>query len=725
VVLSELPAGFPAPVVVAQHLAAARVSVLAGVLGRSSSLPVQTIDRRQRLEDGIVYVVPANRHAEVSGREVLLLEDGPPGPKPSIDRLMSSAASAFGESVVAVILSGTGSDGAVGARAVKLNGGTVIVENPSTAKFSGMPRSLAPSSIDFVADLARIGSLLTSIVSSGRSGVHSLKVNDLDAFLTDVSARSGINFHSYKRSTVRRRLLRRLAATGTHTLVNYRAHLREHPEEYRSLVASFLIKVTEFFRDPEVFEHLRETTLPDIVARAREHGGTLRLWSAGCATGEEAYSLAISLCEVLGSGIDGFDIRIFATDLDPDAVAFARRGTYPASAIAGVPPELVARYFTEEDGEYVVTKRVRSLIVFGQHDLGQRPPFPNVDLILCRNVLIYFTAELQDRALRLFAFSLRDAGYLVLGKAEIATPMADFLRLEHPGLKIYRRHGGAVILPPAQVGDMPRTSPLREFLRRAQNERLAVEAVGRARRRPVHPWFEHLNDIMHDVPVGMVLITASYEIEYINAMARAILGIRASAIGQDVVHAATGAPPRMLKDLIDRAFRTQAATRIQSVEMDDPATGERRYVDIACTPYRRGAQEPGQEAELAELALVDVTEYVTRIQSLSGDLDEVQSARRAADARSEQLTDGMRALDSANRELAALNTALAAANEASVADTEEVQAASEEVETLNEELQASNEELETLNEELQATVEELNTATRTSKRVAWNCRIWR
>jgi two-component system CheB/CheR fusion protein len=710
VVLSRLPANFPAPIVVAQHLAPGRVSLLAEVLRRPSSLPVRTIAGRQELGPGVVYVVPANRHAEVTNHAVSLLEAGVPGPKPSVDRLLSSAATAFGEGLIAVILSGSGSDGAAGAHLVKQHGGTVIVENPETAKFSGMPRSLAPSTVDFVTDLEKIGPLLVDLLSGATAADHPATKANLESFLDEVGTRSGIDFRGYKRSTVRRRLQRRLSVTGARNLETYRDYLHKHPEEYDRLVASFLIKVTEFFRDPDLFAQLRGHILPDVIAHARAHGNVIRLWSAGCATGEEAYSLAISLCEALGEDLDQFDVRIFATDLDPDAVAFARRGTYPVTALTNVDSELVARYFTEEQGEYLVNKRLRSLIIFGQHDLGQRPPFPNIDLVLCRNVLIYFANDLQDRALRLFAFALREAGYLVLGKAEIASPLADFLRLEDPALKIYRRHGGPVVLPPAQVDDVRRTSPLREFIRRtAGNERALFEQVMHpVRPMRLRPWFERLDEILLHVPVGIVLITANYDIQYINNVARGLLGIRGPAVGQDVIHASVNAPPRSLKEAIDEAFRGRSAARLAQMATEDATSGKARYVDVTCVPYSR--PDRANEQELAALVLVDVTEHVQAFRDLSAELAEARRARENLEKGTQRLTAGIRELEVANQDLAAQNTALQAANEVFAMNTEEVQAASEEVETLNEELQATNEELETLNEELQATVEELNTA---------------
>ena len=477
--VATLPANFPAPLVLAQHLDPTYLSHLGEILARRSTLPVRTVTDQELLLPGVVYVVPADRHVEITDHIVRLRtnnDDRQRGPKPSVDRLLTSAARVYGEQLIAVILTGTGSDGAAGARAVKAAGGLVLIENPATAAYPGMPESLAPTTVDLVADLARIGPLLADLLTTpsplalSSSGVGAARTeakieaeqeeSALQTILAQVRERSGIDFSRYKRPTILRRLQRRLVATGHRQLTDYLRFLARQPEEYARLVGSFLINVTEFFRDPALFAILREQVLPDLIAHARSQGNELRLWSAGCATGEEAYSLAILVAEALGEELDRFSVQIFATDLDEEAVAFARRGFYSATSLAGVAQDLRARYFTLLDRDlpgppgsarrnradryattYEVTPRVRSLVVFGQHDLGESAPFPRIDLVLCRHVLMYFTPELQQRALHLFAFALRDGGYLALGKVETAKPLGVYFVPAHAHLKLYRRHG--------------------------------------------------------------------------------------------------------------------------------------------------------------------------------------------------------------------------------------------------------------------------------------------
>jgi len=441
---------FPAPVVIAQHLDPRRASHLPEILTGRTAMTVTTVTDRAKLEAGVVYVVPANRDVEITDHEVRVHEDAERrGPRPSVDRLMETAAASFGEQLIAVILSGEGSDGAEGARAVKLSGGTVVIQDPMTAAHPSMPMSLAPTTVDIVAPLETIASLLRDLIS----GVRVDQPEDealLERFLRQVRDQTGIDFASYKRPTITRRLQRRMAAVGVTKLGDYVRYVARNPAEYDRLASGFLIKVTEFFRDPDLFTYLRNEVVPRIVRHATERDREIRIWSAGCATGEEAYSLAILFTEALGESLGQYNVRVFATDLDAEAVNFARRGLYSRSAVASVPPELLDRYFQRLGDDYEIRKNVRALTVFGQHDLAQRAPFPRIDLAVARNVLIYFTPELQKRALQLFAFSLRDAGTLVLGKAESVSQLPEYFAPEEPRLKVFRRHGERVLVPPSR-----------------------------------------------------------------------------------------------------------------------------------------------------------------------------------------------------------------------------------------------------------------------------------
>ncbi len=767
--VATLPADFPAPLVLAQHLDPRHPSHLSEILARRSVLPVRTVTMLEHLEPGVVYVVPANRHVEITDHMVRLRADTGRRPKPSVDLLLTTAARVYGERLIAVVLTGTGSDGAAGARAVKAAGGMVIIENPATAAYPGMPESLAPSTVDVVADLERIGPLLSDLLTgallSARPEAQEEAV--LQAVLAQVRERSGIDFSLYKRPTIQRRLQRRMVATDIHQLADYASYLTQYPEEYARLIASFLINVTEFFRDPEMFAALREVALPDLIAQARTRGGELRIWSAGCATGEEAYSLAILVAEALGEEQDRFTVQIFATDLDEEAIAFARRGVFSAGALATVPQALRARYFTEHDGVYDVTPRIRSLITFGQHDLGQRAPFPRIDLVLCRNVLMYFTAALQRRTLHLFAFALRDGGYLALGKAETAKPLAAYFTPVDDHDKLYRRHGERILPPIERItahAVLPPLQRMRPLLRlpdsSARHDALStpdsvpgalthITLDGAAATPHPRSVSERLGNLLLDADVGVVVVDHEYDIQMINTAAMRLLNIYTVAMGKDLVHLASNIPATDLRAVIDAGFQAaspaptlattltpgKSAGALTTVTIETTA-GEGRRLQIACYPHRDGAEAAsalgGAPVTQVMILVSDVThldaaqraafeaaahERAARQHEQTQDLYDPEQAMLAQLVETERLRAQLqeviavnRTLVQANQEFATTNLNLQSANEDLLLGREETEASAEEIKTLNEELQATNEELVTVNEELEATVEELHTA---------------
>jgi two-component system CheB/CheR fusion protein len=691
---SSLPGDFSAPVVIAQHLDPKHESRLDTILRRRTRLRVVLVTKSTRLDPATLYVVPAGQDIEIVAgpRAEVKKRAVRKSPVPSIDTLFTSAARACGESVIAVVLTGTGSDGPAGVAAVKQAGGAVIIEDPASAAYPALPASVPPGNVDMVCEIDTMGALLASMVAAGESSVGELDDEMLRAFLLQLRARSGIDFTQHKSPTIKRRLGRLMAAAHCTTLADYMRYLNMHPDAYQRLVSSFLIKVTGFFRDPALYEHLREHVLPEIVEQARRTGRELRVWSAGCATGEEAYSLAILLSELLGESVDELDLRIFATDLDSESIVFARRGIYPGTAFSEMPADLQAKYFNKVDDTYQVKKRIRNLTVFGEYDLGQRAPFPRIDLILCRNVLIYFTKELQQRTLQIFAFSLREGGYLVLGKAETASPLPQYFSPVHQTLKIFRRWGERLLMPAPAFAEAPVPGPLSS--RRAVMRSFAVP------RRPLESrprWSinERLGALLFDSDFGVVLVDRNYDIQTINQAARLLLGIHGQGIGEDLIHRVATIPTVELKSALDGALSGEKAGP-SIIEVTDPASAQARFIQLTCYPEKSVSKDDSVSG--ACVVLEDVTgiaenrEYVQRIAKQNADLLDRQDA-----------------LSAANKELTAANNDLRSTNEHLLIAAEEAAASAEEVETLNEEMQATSEELETLNEELQATVEELNT----------------
>jgi two-component system CheB/CheR fusion protein len=496
-----------------------------------------------------------------------------------------------------------------------------------------------------------------------------------------------------------------MAAVRTTTLRDYARYAGKNPREFERLASTFLIKVTEFFRDPDLYQALRTEIIPGLVKEASSSDRELRIWSAGCATGEEAYSLAITVAETLGDDLGLHSVRVFATDVDNEAISFARRGLYSPSAVAKMPRELVDRYFLRVGDDYEIDKRIRAITVFGQHDLAQRAPFPRIDLAVSRNVLIYFTGELQRRALQLFAFSLREGGYLVLGKAETVSPLPEYFALESSRLKIYRRHGERVVIPaPRGLAATPEIASMRP-LRLASRDRDEAPTLKSAR--DIRPTIaERAEQVLLRLPVGVVVLAPDYDIQLINSAARQLLGIHGTALGKDFVHEASGIPSQILREGIERA-RAGDETALSHTQTARATGADDRILRFTFVPHK--LENAGQIQDAVIVIVDDATKAMNESQSLSDRArqtdDEIVGLRRQLSG----LDTTNKDLLASNQELTVANAELRSANEELLVGSEEVQAATEEVETLNEELQATNEELETLNEELQATVEELNT----------------
>ena len=687
-VVGSLPPDFPAPVVIAQHLDPRRPSHLGEILSRHATLPIKVVEDTASLEDGLIFVVPSNRLVEIVDGELRLRPARRGSVAPSVDLLLQTAAAAFGPGLIAVILTGSGSDGSAGAWHVKQAGGAVVVEDPATALFPSMPRSISPSLVDETADLSAIADVVGGLLAAGGVAPKGREGRDFAGILDVIRERSGIDFSTYKTATIIRRLRGRMVATKQASLAAYADLVERDPHEYARLVSSLLIKVTEFFRDPKVFAHLRDETLPALIGEALADDRPLRVWSAGCSTGEEAYSMAISLAEALGADRSTLDVRVFATDIDPAAIAFARRGVYPASALQRVPPAVRDRYFVRSDSGYEVAKSIRAMMTFGEHDLGARAPFPRIDLILCRNVLIYFTVPMQRAALETFGFSLRDGGRLVLGPSETVAAMPDLYVEDHGRLRIYRRSHEGPPLPLAKASPSPRP---REPERR-------LDAAIRSTRRDVQASADSTDaaeKLLLDLGLGVVVVDGRYYITRINTAARRMLGIHGLAFDQDFIHLAEALPSTAVRAAIDAAFGGKTTTAVYEVEATDVSSTGSRYIEAVVRPDVRKAG--GVEGAIIELS----------------DVSRAEQARMAgaqAERRLDRASLVNRRLQLANDELTALVAELRNSNRSMLQASEEAQSGREEVETLNEEFQATNEELETLNEELTASVEELRIA---------------
>ena len=701
VLVSHLPADFPAPIVIAQHLDPHRPSSLAPILQRRTSLKIVTVENKEALEKGVIYVVPANRHVLIMDDHVEVFDDSN-RPKPSVDLLLSTAADVYGDHLIAVILTGTGSDGAAGGLDVKNAGGTVIVQNPNTARYPSMPNALPANIVDFETDIEQIGPLLYNLLQ----GVEPDKPENsteslLQEILAQITRRSDIDFRQYKTSTIMRRISRRMNVTHHRSMSDYRLYLETHPEEITELVKAFLINVTQFFRDTEAFNYLKEEVLPRLIYEARSNNHVLRLWSAGCATGEEPYSLAMLIVDALGTELSEWSVKIFATDLDEAAISFARRGFYTDSHLKNVSPEYRSRFFEATESGYRVSKNLRQMVIFGQQDLSRSAPFPRINLVVCRNVLIYFTVDLQEYVLNQFAFSLAPDGFLFLGKAETIWPNHNYFELISKQWKIYRSINTSLSIGRRaalfDLSSRPSLQETRTIVEVNQAGSPSYEQDGSPGSELTQ--LRRFNEVLlRFLAGGVVIIDRNYRLLTINAAARRLLGLRETGNDQDFLHTVRGIPYNEVRAAIDTVFRERTNVNLAEIELKGSQGGNGRYLSFSIALM----QIEAGNVDLAAINIHDVSDQVLATRQLEvfqNEQTQLMSDLRTANRR----------LGDMNKELEDANEELQVANEELVLTHEELQATIEEFETTNEELQATNEELETNNEELQATNEELQT----------------
>ena len=445
--LANLPADTGLAFVLIQHLDPTHESGLTQILGRVTTMPVREAKDGLRVEPNHVYVIPRNTELTIANQALKLSPRGQtPAPHMPIDRFLRSLAQDCGSRAIGVILSGGGSDGALGLQAIKEVGGITFAQESATAEFASMPKMAETAAcVDFVAPPAQIATELARIARHPHFATRQLSqpesstkeqdpgINDI---LTVMAETSGIDFSLYREKTIQRRIMRRLALRNIASVEAYAKQLKKDPVERSSLQKDLLITVTSFFRDPEAFEALTSLVLPAIVQN-RPPGTAIRIWTPGCATGEEAYSIAISVQEYLKETGADFPVQIFASDISEAAIEKARSGKYLANITTDVSPEHLNRHFIGIEGGYQVSKALRELCVFSRHNLIDDPPFAKLDLISCRNVLIYLGA-VQKHVISLFHYALKQNGFLMLGQSEKADSDGLFSIID-PDYRIYAK----------------------------------------------------------------------------------------------------------------------------------------------------------------------------------------------------------------------------------------------------------------------------------------------
>jgi two-component system CheB/CheR fusion protein len=437
-----VPNNTGAAFVVVVHLDPLSHSELSNILAARTRMPVVQVEGTEKLQANHVYVIAPARRLHITDQEISSAEfDEPRGQRAPIDLFFRSLAEQHGDGF-AVILTGAGSDGAIGVRAVKEAGGIILVQDPNEADYPSMPRSaIATGSADFVLPLNELAIRLVELMHNKESlpliDERNFDEDLVRRILAQVRVRTGHDFSKYKRSTILRRIARRMQITRTDKLDEYYEFLRDHPGEAEALLGDLLISVTTFFRDSEAFDSLRAHVMAHLFD-GKAPTDTIRVWVAGCATGEEAYTIAIMLLEETSKHENRPAIQVFGSDLDARALAIAREGRYPAAIEADVSEERLRRFFTREGDHYRVRRELRDLVVFAIHDLLKDPPFSRIDLISCRNLLIYVDRELQSQVCNTFHYALNASGFLLLGPAETADTPAGLFRTVDRKARLYQ-----------------------------------------------------------------------------------------------------------------------------------------------------------------------------------------------------------------------------------------------------------------------------------------------
>jgi two-component system CheB/CheR fusion protein len=673
--------------VLVQHLSPIHESNLTALLSRGSPLPIVEGSDGARIESDHIYVIPpAVLPSLKQGRLRLAPRRDGARPPRTIDHFLLSLARELGPRAVGVILSGTGSDGTLGLKAIREAGGVTLAQAAESARFPGMSQSASDQGVvDRVLQVNELAQALAFLQQPAGTPLPTPAPGEPD-FTNEpealarlfglLKAASGVDFSQYKPTTIFRRLARRMLQCRVTRLSKYVAWIEEHPSELEALRQDLLIHVTSFFRDPESFESLKRDVIPELL-RDRSPKEPLRVWVPGCATGEEAYSIAISFLEVLEEQRAPPGLQVFATDLSEAAIESARGGSYPASISEHVSPERLRRFFVQTASGYQVAKPVRGLCVFARQDLVSHPPFSRLDLISCRNVFIYLGPALQRKVLATLHYALRPRGFLLLGSSESVSAAADLFSLHGKGQKCYRKKDVAsragFFLPPLEPRGASREAPLL-----TREPGLAAPDPQREADRIVLAQYG---------PPG-IIINDELEIVHFRGHVGDYLEPLPGAASLQLLKMAREELTLELRTAVKQAKRQGSRVRRERVRLSE-GKHERR-VNIDVRPLRASS---GSRERYFLILFEEVPAPAPPPAAAGG-----RGTRKAP-----------RGADAAREELATLREHLQALLDDQETAHEELRAANEEAQSSNEELQSTNEELETTKEELQATNEELTT----------------
>jgi two-component system CheB/CheR fusion protein len=716
---SSMPVDPGMAFVLVQHLAPNYASILSDLIRRYTRLQVFEAEDGMTVQPNCTYVIPPNRDMELLNGALRLQEPSEPrGHRLPIDFLFRSLAQDQRERAIGVVLSGTGSDGTLGVRAIKGEGGMVMAQDLESSEFDGMPRSaVATGLVDYSLPPAEMPARLVAYVAYafGKLGqpaiVPSPKAeSSVKRIFSLLRAQTGHDFCEYKPNTIHRQIARRMAVHQIEKIDDYIEYLQRTPAEVEALFLNFLIGVTSFFRDPEAFRAIEEQIIPKMFDDKSAMDGLIRVWSAGCSTGEEAYSIAILLQERREALKQNHTIQIFATDIDNRTIATARAGYYPASIAADISPQRLARCFTPEpDGSaYRVQKSIREMLVFSKQDVIKDPPFSKLDLICCRNLLIYFGAELQKKLIPLFHYALNPGGTLFLGTAEGVGEFGDLFTLVDRKAKLYQRKdeiNGA--RRAAVVRFTAHTTAVNAVLPRAYRKTAFSGKL------PLRELTEQA--LLQQIAPAGALVNGQGDILYLHGRTGMYLEPTPGEAGtNNILKMAREGLRRALGIALHKAARTNEVVRDLNLRVK--TNGHFTLVNLSIRPLTTGAaatpESPLYLVILEESPAFDPEKAQQAAARTAGaganDFESDADARIAA--LEEKLRGREEYLQSTHEELESANEELKSSNEEMQSVNEELQSTNEELETSKEELQSVNEELATVNTESQNKLTDLSRA---------------
>ena len=710
-VLAHLPEKTGMAYVFVQHLDPHHESTLREILSRATGIPVREIADGTLVERDHIYVIPANKELTIKEGTLHLRprSSGRNQHRP-VDVFFRSLAEDCGDRAIGVILSGTASDGTAGCQAIKAAGGITFAQHGLSARYDGMPRSAAESgSVDFVLppeniaeELVRIGAhtYVRKPAKLAQDPIDAEQEAERERILEILRKNKSVDFAEYKQRTIQRRIERRMILNRVEKLADYRRLVEENPAEMEELYRDILIHMTGFFRDAKAFATLREKIFPEILERHRQDRAPIRIWVPGCSTGEEAYSMAIAITEYIWdestksaqpAGL--MPIQIFATDVSDDALNRARAGVYPESALTDVSPNTLQRFFVKLDGGYQVGKFIRDICVFARQNIVRDPPFSRLDLISCRNVLIYLGPELQKRAVSALHYGLNPRGYLQLGRAENLAVFADHFELVDRESKIYQKKANAARLITYFTG---------VFSHETGNR-------GRSHRpTTAYSIDRELDHVLAGrfAPPSMV-VNANMEVVQLRGKTGAYLQLPSGRPTFNLTKLAREGLAVDLQAALNKALQMNVAVKREGVTLRSGRDSREINLEVIPLPT-----EPDKEKLFAVVFQERAQEAPAR---LKGKRRQGKTSRKEAALVQEnqrllrEVQELRKELDLAVEDHEATAEEFRTANEEVLSANEELQSANEELETAKEELQSNNEELMTLNDEQQARNTELLT----------------